>query len=107
MLPAPRSPDGRTIREDHPIHAGCVDAESIMPVTDPIESTFATVRLRTVTTKGRLSRRTAPAMVFRLAQSAERHWRRLDGSERLGQLIEGVRFRDGKPVQTTDDQAAA
>jgi putative transposase len=74
--------------------------------SNPIESTFATVRLRTATTKGCLSRRTALAMVFKLAKSAERHWRRLDGSERLGQLIEGVRFRDGEPVQATEDQAA-
>ena len=75
--------------------------------SNPIESTFATVRLRTATTKGCLSRRTALVMVFKLAKSAERHWRRLDGSDRLCQLIEGVRFRDGEPVQATEDQAAA
>jgi putative transposase len=75
--------------------------------SNPIESTFATVRLRTATTKGCLSRQTALAMVFKLAKSAERHWRRLDGSERLAQVIEGVRFRDGEPVQATEDQAAA
>ena len=51
--------------------------------SNPIESTFATVRLRTAKTKGCLSRQTALAMVFKLAKSAERHWRRLDGSERL------------------------
>jgi putative transposase len=75
--------------------------------TNPIESTFATVRLRTAKTKGCLSRQTALAMVFKLAQSAERHWRRLDGSERLAQLIEGVRFRDGEPVQAAEERAAA
>jgi putative transposase len=75
--------------------------------TNPIESTFATVRLRTAKTKGCLSRRTALAMVFKLAKSAERHWRRLDGTKRLGQIIEGVRFRDGEPVQAAEDQAAA
>ena len=75
--------------------------------TNPIESTFATVRLRTSKTKGCLSRQTALAMVFKLAKSAERHWRRLDGSERLAQVIEGVRFRDGEPVQATEEQAAA
>jgi len=75
--------------------------------SNPIESAFATVRLRTAKTKGCLSRRTALAMVFKLAQSAERSWRRLDGSERLGQLVEGVRFRDGKPVQAAEEQAAA
>jgi putative transposase len=75
--------------------------------SNPIESTFATVRLRTDKTKGCLSRQTALAMIFKLAKTAERHWRRLDGSERLGQLIQGVRFRDGEPIQAAEDQAAA
>src|SRR4051794_28009374 len=75
--------------------------------TNPIESTFATVRLRTEGTKGCLSRETALAMVYKLAKSAERHWRRLDGTERLAQVVAGVRFRDGEPVQATEEQAAA
>jgi putative transposase len=75
--------------------------------SNPIESTFATVRLRTAKTRGCLSRQTALAMVFKLAKSAERHWRRLDGSERLAQVIKGVHFRDGEPVQEAEDQAAA
>jgi putative transposase len=75
--------------------------------SNPIESTFATVRLRTDKTKGCLSRQTALAMVFKLAKSAERHWRRLDGSERLAQVIQGVRFRDGEPVHAVEEQAAA
>jgi transposase-like protein len=75
--------------------------------SNPIESTFATVRLRTDKTKGCLSRQTALAMVFKLAKSAERHWRRLNGCERLAQVIEGVHFRDGEPVQEAEDQAAA
>jgi hypothetical protein len=73
----------------------------------PIESTFAPVRLRTAKTKGCLSRATALAMVFKLAKSAERHRRRLDGSDRLAQVIEGVRFRDGAPVQDAEENAAA
>ncbi|MCC2666038.1 MAG: hypothetical protein K0S35_3960 [Geminicoccaceae bacterium] len=72
--------------------------------TNPIESTFATVRLRT---EGCLSRETALAMVFKLAKSAERHWRRLDATERLAQVIAGVRFRDGEPLQAIEEQAAA
>src|SRR6188472_2959369 len=75
--------------------------------TNPIESTFATVRLRTAKTKGCLSRKTALAMVFKLAKSAERHWRQLDGSNRLAQVIQGVRFRDGEAVQVTEEQVAA
>jgi putative transposase len=75
--------------------------------TNPIESTFATVRLRTDKAKGCLSRQTALAMVYKLARSAERSWRRLDGAERLAQVVQGVRFRDGEPVQAAEEQAAA
>jgi putative transposase len=75
--------------------------------TNPVESTVATVRLRTAKTKGCLSRRTAPAMVFKLVKAAERHWRRLNGPDRLADVIRGVRFRDGEPAQDTEDQAAA
>jgi putative transposase len=75
--------------------------------SNPIESTFATVRLRTDKTKGCLSRETALAMVFKLATTAERHWRRLDGANRLGQLIEGIKFHDGEAVQDAEEQAAA
>jgi len=65
--------------------------------TNPVESTFATVRLRTTKTKGCLSRRTALTMVFRLCLSAQRRWRRLDGPTRLGDVVRGVRFVDGEP----------
>ncbi len=75
--------------------------------TNPVESTFATVRLRTATTKGCLSRDTALALVFKLAEAAERHWRRLNGPDRLAEVIRGVRFRDGEPVQAAEDRAAA
>ena len=73
---------------------------------NPIESTFATVRLRTDKTKGCRSRETALAMVFKLTRSAERHWR-LNSSERLPEIIRGVRFRDGEPLTAAEDQAAA
>ena len=53
--------------------------------TNPIESTFATVRLRTVKTKGCLSRKTALAMAFKLILSARRKWRKLDGSNQLAE----------------------
>jgi transposase-like protein len=63
--------------------------------TNPIESTFATVKLRTAKTRGCLSRTTLLTMVFRLCLSAQRRWRRLDGRERLAEIIEGVSFVDG------------
>ncbi len=63
--------------------------------TNPIESTFATVRQRTVKTKGCLSRKTALAMVFKLILSAKAKWRKLDGSSQLAEVIKGVEFKDG------------
>ena len=63
--------------------------------TNPIESTFATVRHRTVRSKGCLSNRTAIAMIFKLAQAAEKSWRRLDGHSHLPKLITGIKFNDG------------
>jgi transposase-like protein len=73
--------------------------------TNPIESTFSTVRLRTYKTKGCGSRTACLTMVFKLAQSAERHWRRLNGSELLEGVIRGVRFADG--IKQESKEAAA
>lgn len=75
--------------------------------TNPIESVFATVRHRTVRTKGCLSHKTALAMVFKLVTAASKSWRRLKGNNRLPQVIKGVRFRDGIQVNDTDQSAAA
>jgi putative transposase len=63
--------------------------------TNPIESTFATVRLRTSKTRGVLTRDTMLTMVFKLSLSAQKRWRRLNRPERLGELIEGIKFVDG------------
>ncbi|MGH9880517.1 MAG: IS256 family transposase [Pyrinomonadaceae bacterium] len=63
--------------------------------TNPIESTFSTVRLRTTKTRGCVSRTGMLAMVFKLTKTAEQNWRALKGHQRLGQLIEGVKFKDG------------
>ena len=70
--------------------------------TNPVESTFATVRLRTAKTRGCVSRTTILTMVFKLGMSAQRRWRRLKGFEQLSKVITGVKFRDGVedvPVQ--------
>jgi putative transposase len=63
--------------------------------SNPIESTFATVRHRTKRTKGCLSRKTGLAMAFKLMMSAQGKWRKLDGRNRLPEIIQGVEFRDG------------
>ncbi|HEY9754553.1 MAG TPA: transposase, partial [Oculatellaceae cyanobacterium] len=63
--------------------------------TNPIESTFATVRLRTAKTRGMLTRDTMMTMVFKLSMSAQKRWRRLNRPERLSDLIQGIKFVDG------------
>ena len=64
--------------------------------SNPIESTFATVRLRTAKTRGCVARHTILAMVFKLGQSAQRKWRRLRGFNLLAEIIRGVKFKDGE-----------
>ena len=63
--------------------------------TNPIESTFATVRLRTTKTRGCVSRSGLLAMVFKLTKTAEQNWRTLKGHALLAQVIAGVKFKDG------------
>jgi putative transposase len=66
--------------------------------SNPIESTFATVRHRTIRSKGCLSNRTALAMVFKLVEGAQKSWRRLDGHNQLPKIIQGVKFTDGLEI---------
>lgn len=63
--------------------------------TNPIESAFATIRLRRRRTKGSGSRRTSLAMMFKLGQSAQGRWRRLNGHQQFTLLLEGKKFVDG------------
>ena len=71
--------------------------------SNPIESTFATIRLRHRRTKGSGSRIASLTMMFKLAQSAANHWRLLNGHKLLPDVIQGVVFKDGLKT----DQAAA
>jgi transposase-like protein len=75
--------------------------------SNPIESVFATVRHRTVRTKGSLSHRTARLMVFKLVMSAAKTWRRLKGENQLPRVIAGVKFTDGVDDSLTPDHRAA
>src|ERR1700740_1985000 len=72
-----------------------------------IESSFATVRHRTVRSKGCLSNKTALAMIFKLAEAAERSWRRLNGHNQLPKIILGIKFTDGIEVVRSQAQTAA
>jgi transposase-like protein len=75
--------------------------------TNPIESTFATVRHRTIRTKGCLSNDTAIAMVFKLLEAAQRSWRRLDGTSFLPKVIFGVKFKNGIEMQDASSHPQA
>jgi putative transposase len=74
---------------------------------NPIESVFATVRHRTVRTKGALSQDTARLMVFKLVMAAAKTWRRLNGENQLPKVVQGVTFRNGVEVTDTPQQTAA
>ena len=66
--------------------------------TNPIESTFATIRHRSRQTKGCGSRKATLSMVFKLSISAESHWRKLNGSQMIIKMMNGVQFKDGEEV---------
>ena len=74
--------------------------------SNPIESVFATVRHRTVRTKGALSQDTARLMVFKLVMAASKTWRRLKGQNQLPKVINGVKFKDGIEVASEIKSAA-
>ena len=109
-------------RDKYPKAAGCLekDRETLLAFYDfpaahwqhirtsnPIESTFATVRLRTNKTRGCVSRQTILSMVFQLGQSAQKRWRRLRGFKHLADVIRGVKFENGVRVDTNDSRVAA
>jgi transposase-like protein len=74
--------------------------------TNPIESTFATIRHRTKRSKGCLSRNGMLHMMFKLGQCAQKSWRRLRGFNYLAKVITGVKFKDGVEVTEVDQVAA-
>ena len=75
--------------------------------SNPIESVFATVRHRTVRTKGSLSAKTAKLMVFKLVSAAAKTWRRLKGENQLPKVVRGIKFQNGIEVIETPAHHAA
>ena len=71
--------------------------------SNPIESTFATVRLRTAKTRGCVARHTILSMVYKLGQSAQKRWRRLRGFKLLAEVIRGVQFKDGERIDLLEE----
>jgi len=74
--------------------------------TNPIESTFGTIRHRTKRSKGCLTRDGMLHMIFKLGECAQKNWRRQRGFSYLAKVITGVRFKDGIEVNTADQDAA-
>ena len=70
--------------------------------TNPIESSFATVRLRTRVTKGAGSKTAALAIAYKLLESAQERWRRFNGHELVSDVLDGAKFKDG--IKVTDDE---
>jgi transposase-like protein len=70
--------------------------------TNPIESSFATVKLRTKVTKGAGSKKAALAMAYKLLDAAQERWRRCNGHELVADVLDGVKFKDG--IKVTDDE---
>jgi putative transposase len=69
--------------------------------TNPIESSFATVKLRTKVTKGAGSKKAALAMAYKLLDAAQERWRRINGHELVADVLDGAKFKDG--IKVTDD----
>lgn len=76
--------------------------EHHLRTTNIIESTFATVGLRTRKTKGNGSRKATLAMIFKLGVDAERSWRRLNAPHQIARLLEGVKFVDGVALEDAE-----
>lgn len=70
--------------------------------TNPIESSFATVKLRTKVTKGAGSKKAALAMAYKLLDAAQERWRRFNGHELVTDVLEDVKFKDS--IKATDDE---
>ena len=89
-----------------PFFAFPADHWKHLRTTNPIESTFATVKLRQRVTKGAGSRAAGLAMAFKLMQTAQRGWRRLDAHELMPLVRAGVRFVDGKQQERNKETVA-
>ena len=94
MLPAPRSPDGRTIREDQPTLAGRADAKSIMPVTNAIESLNAKLR-RAVRARGHFpAGESVLKLLYLVLHLAAREWRMSSREWALAKAELAILFED-------------
>jgi transposase-like protein len=93
----PRTPE-ITITPEHWVH---------IRTTNPIESTFSTVRLRSKRARNCGSRETTLAMVYKLLETAQKRWKRIKGFDLLALVVNNVKFKDGEQVQDQSDRNAA
>jgi len=109
LLPDAPVPDGRTVltaldtigrRGGHGSRAA---SRPFILDTNPIESSFATVKLRTRVTKGAGSKEAALTMAYKLFDQAQASWRAFNGANLVKDVLDGVEFRDG--VKVMDDEA--
>jgi hypothetical protein len=116
----PRAPDGRTVLTEPEAHTSCNGSVGghrghlppFIPDTNPIQSTFATVKLRTQVTNGAGSKDAALAMAYKLLDAAQARWRIFNAAELVKDLLHGATFKDGIKVThdrttTTDERVAA
>ena len=75
--------------------------------TNPIESSFATVKLRTRVTKGAGSKKTAETMAFKLLLECEKTWRKINGANEIQNLLDGLEYRDGVMIPRQSHHEAA
>jgi hypothetical protein len=85
--------------------SGPATPEIFIPVTNPIESTFATVRHRTKITKGPGSRAAGLAMAFKLIESAQDRWRAVNAPHLVALVRAGATFINGKLVERPGEEA--
>jgi hypothetical protein len=110
---APYSPP-KTIAQPRAIPRHGRHPPPFIPVTNTIESSFATVKLRTRVTKGTGSKKAALAMAHKLLDAAQQRWRRFNGHKLVADVLAGARFQDGVRVndnsnddETKDEKVAA
>ncbi len=115
FTPGAPVPDGRTVCQaisprQGPTASGPATPEIFIPITNPIESTFATVRHRTKVTKGPGSRAAGLAMAFKLIESAQDRWRAVNAPHFVALVRAGATFINGKlverPGENTEPEAA-
>ena len=83
---------------DHWLHSLALSARTSVRTTNPIESSFATMKVRTRKTKGAGSRKAGLAMAFKLVLAAEKRWRKVNAPHLVALERAGVEFKDGEQV---------